>query len=430
MRAVLASPITRRFLAAQLLSLFGDSAMYLALGIWVKALTGSNAAAGLVFFVYLLPTLGSPLAGLLVDRVPRRRLLIVVNLATALVLVPLLLVHDSSDVWVIYLVTLLYGGSGSLVTSAQSALLTVLVPSDDLGGANGVLQTGKELLRLLAPVAGAGLFAWAGGATPVVLLDMATFLVAAALLATIAIDEPAPHPGTGHLRADVLAGIAHVRRTPVLARLVFATGVCTFFFGYFETLIYAIADALHRPPAFIGVLSVAQGVGSVTGGVTAAPMLRRLGELRLGGVGLAVVAAGMAVLPVNTLPAVLGGAAVFGVGIPWLVVGLITALQRLTPPHLQGRVMSAADVVLNVPTTVSIAIGAALVSVVDYRVLILVVVVVTALVSAYLLTTRVSVDDAAVDVDGPLGDGRPAEPLDGPPSPGLPHLAGAPGIGE
>src|SRR5947208_8854024 len=81
MRRLLAHRDTRLLLLGQSLSLLGDRAMFLALGIWVKTLTGSNAAAGMVFFVYIAPALAAPLAGLLVDRVRRRRLMIVTDLS-------------------------------------------------------------------------------------------------------------------------------------------------------------------------------------------------------------------------------------------------------------------------------------------------------------------------------------------------------------
>ena len=92
--------------SGQGLSLFGDRAMYLVLGIWVKTLTGSNTQAGLVFFVLALPGPVAPGFGLLVDRVRKRPLMIATDLGIALVLGALLLVHDRSDVWIIYAVTL------------------------------------------------------------------------------------------------------------------------------------------------------------------------------------------------------------------------------------------------------------------------------------------------------------------------------------
>src|ERR1039457_5681371 len=69
----------------------GDSALYLPLGIWAKDLTGSNAAAGAIFLAQGLPSLASPLAGQLVDRVRRRPLLIAVNAAAGAAVLALLL---------------------------------------------------------------------------------------------------------------------------------------------------------------------------------------------------------------------------------------------------------------------------------------------------------------------------------------------------
>ena len=102
----------RLLLVGQGLSLFGDRAMYLVLGIWVKTLTGSNAQAGLVFFVLAIPGLIAPAFGLLVDRVRKRPLMIATDVAIAVVLGALFFVHDRSDVWIIYAVTFLYGAAG------------------------------------------------------------------------------------------------------------------------------------------------------------------------------------------------------------------------------------------------------------------------------------------------------------------------------
>ena len=86
---------------------------------------------------------------------------------------------------------------------------------------------------------------------------------------------------------------------------------------------------------------------------------------------------------------------VAGFGISWFIVGLMTALQVRTPLRLQGRVSSAVDVFISTPQTVSIAVGAALIAVVDYRVLVVVESVAVALCAAYLLTRRAVVPAAA-----------------------------------
>ena len=92
MRQLLAHRDARIYLAGQLFSLFGDSSLWLAMGIWVKTLTGSNAQAGLVFFFFTAPSLLAPASGLLADRVRRRPLLIGTNALTAVAVLALLTV--------------------------------------------------------------------------------------------------------------------------------------------------------------------------------------------------------------------------------------------------------------------------------------------------------------------------------------------------
>ena len=176
-------------------------------------------------------------------------------------------------------------------------------------------------------------------------------------------------------------------RTPALRHLVIAAACALTVFGFTETVIYAVAgDGLHRPPAFVGVLIAVQSAGAVIGGPTAAPPIRRIGEGRLVGLGMLVAAAAALLEMPLFLPSVLAGVVLFGVSIPWLVVGFTTLLQRLTPPGLQGRVYAAADTLVTTPQTVSIAVGAALIGVTGYRPLLAALAAVVTLAAVYLLT--------------------------------------------
>jgi predicted MFS family arabinose efflux permease len=145
-----------------------------------------------------------------------------------------------------------------------------------------------------------------------------------------------------------------------------------------------VTVGLHRQPAFFGVLSSLQGVGAIAGGLTAAALLRRIGDARLVAFGLFLFAVGDGLLVLANLPVVLVGFAIAGAGVTYAVVGFSTALQLRTPLAIQGRVSAAADLSLSTAQTTSIAVGAALSTVVDYRVLLLVLAVVTALAAAYL----------------------------------------------
>jgi predicted MFS family arabinose efflux permease len=371
-RKLVAHRDARVLLLGESLSLFGDRAMYLALSIWVKELTGSNAAAGLVFFALGLPFLAAPLGGLLVDRVRRRPLIIGVELGLAACLLSLFFVHGRSQLWLIYAVTACYGAAGVVFTSARSALLTVMLPKDVLADANAALQTVSEAMRLVAPLAGAGLFVVVGGAG-VAAIDAATFAISALCIARLRVVEPRPAVPEHHWRRELAAGLAHIRVTPALQRIILCTAGAVLVIGFAETLIFAVVDqGLHRPPSFLGILLSCQGIGAIAGGLTAAPLLRRVGDARLVGLGLALFAVGDAFFVAHSLALVVLGIVIAGTGLPWAIVAWGTAIQLRSPAHLQGRVYSTADMALSVPQTLSLAVGAVLSTIVDYRLLVLV----------------------------------------------------------
>ena len=99
--------------------MFGDWAMFIALGVWARVLTGSNAEAGIVFLFLGLTGLIAPLGGIVVDRLPKRPLMISTHLALAAVMCLLLFVHSRADLWLLYIVTLLYGLGGDIFGAAR-----------------------------------------------------------------------------------------------------------------------------------------------------------------------------------------------------------------------------------------------------------------------------------------------------------------------
>jgi MFS family permease len=386
MRRLLGLRNVRVFIAGWTLSVFGDWAMFIVLGVWTKELTRSNSAAGLVFFALAVPSLLAPFAGLVVDRLSRRPLLIGIYAAEAIVILSLLFVHDRGDVWIIYAATVFYGAAGTFGASARSALMTVMVPRDLLAESNGVLQTLREGLRLIAPLMGALLYASVGGGA-VAILDSASFVAVVIALALIRLEEMRFERLEHHFVTELLAGARHVFATLPLRQIVLATGGCLLVVGFAETLIFAVLDqGLGRPASFFGVLSSLQGVGAIAGGLIAARTMRRIGDVRLVGVGMVLFAVGELSFASHSLALVLTGIAVGGAGLAWIIVGYATAVQVRTPLRLQGRVLSASDTLINTPQTISIALGAVLVSVVDYRLLVGAMAIVVVACGAYLLT--------------------------------------------
>jgi MFS family permease len=382
----LRDPRFRRLLAGQSLSTFGDTALYLTLGIWAKSLTGSNAAAGAVFLALGIPALFGPLAGHLADRVRRRPLLLMTNAATGLMVLSLLAVHSRAQLWIIYLVAFCYGISFSILSAAGSGLRKDMLAGADLAAANAALQTVGQGLRIVAPLAGAALYVAAGGGA-VAIMDAATFGAAIAALASIRVAESAPETASrGSFRRDLLAGFRHIRAVPLLAQITLVTACAFSVIGLVETIVFAvISQGLHRPPSFFGVLTSVQGAGAIAGGVVVAWLLRRIGAARVIGLALGSVALAAVAYRTHSLALCLAGAAGDGIGLVWLVVAFGTAVQVHTPPRLQGRVDAAWSMLILTPQTVSIAAGAALISVVDYRVLLLVITAVTGTCAALLL---------------------------------------------
>jgi MFS family permease len=378
----------RVFLAGWTVSQFGDWALIIVLAVWAKALTDSNASAGLVFFALAAPSIFAPLAGMIVDRVRRRPLLIVVYSIEAVVVLSLLFVHDRGDVWLLYAMAVFIGCFGTLAASARSALMTTTIPRELLGEGNAIFQSVREGLRLIAPLAGAGIYATAGGGV-VAIVDSASFVFVVAALLLMRTPEPRFQRVEHDFLSEALAGAKHIVHTLPLRQIVFSSGAALLVVGFSETIIFAVIDqGLHRPPSFLGVLSTLQGVGAIAGGLTAARGLGALGDVRVGGLGMAGFAVGELAFVSSSLPVVAAGVVVGGFGVSWFIVGLMTALQVRTPLRLQGRVLSAADVFISTPQTVSIAVGAALIAVVDYRVLVAVESAAVAVCAAYLLTRR------------------------------------------
>jgi MFS family permease len=388
MRELLKHRNARRYLIGQCFSLFGDTAMFLAMGIWVKVLSGSNGEAGLVFFAFGVAALLSPVAGMIVDRLPRRPLLFWSNLAGAGVVLLLLTVHGKGQIWLIFLVAFLYGLAYTFLSAGQSALLKVMLPDELLADARGMLSTVREGLRLFGPLTGAGLFALAGGGV-VAIIDASTFVIAAMSLLFVRVDEEKAEREDVHWFVEITAGIRHIWGSIVLRQMVIAGGITLLVVGFSESICFAVvSEGLHRPPTFLGVVIAVQGVGAVIGGPTSAPLAKRIDEGPLMGFGLVVLAAGAGLFAVPALAGVMPGAVLFGIGLPWVVVGAYTMLQRRTPPELQGRVSAAADTILSTPQVLSIAVGAWLVGIVNYKLLLFVMAGTVLVAAAYLLSRK------------------------------------------
>jgi MFS family permease len=356
------------YLASVVVSGFGTSALWLASGVWVKDLTGSDGLAALCLLAMWAPTLAGPLLGTLADRVRRGPLLIGVNLLSAALLLSLCTVDSAHGLWLLYTVLFVYGAAGVVHDAAESALVAAAVAPSLLGDFNGLRMTATEGMKLVAPLAGAGLYAAYGG-PGVALLDAVTFVLAAGLYAGVRVRESKPAPPTTGPWARMAEGARHLRAHPLLRPLVLAGGTTMLCAGLNGAMIYAVIDDLGHSPAYAGVLYAVQGAGSVVVGLLSGPALRRLGERRFAAYGIAVtaVAAGLRAVPSDAVAVVCSAA--IGAGLPCVLIATLTAVQRETPDALLGRTAATANTLLFAPNVLGLAAGAGLVELLDQRLL-------------------------------------------------------------
>jgi MFS family permease len=374
-----------RLFAGLTTSMFGDSVMLLVLSMWVKTLTGSNGAAGLTFFWMMVPALFAPLYGMYIDRVRRKPLLVWGNVISALMVLPLLVVRDAGDVWIVYVVAFLYGISFVVLPAGLNGLLKEMVPGDLLVGANSSLQTTKEGFRLIGPLVGAALFGAFGGGV-VAVVDSLSFLVAALIIASIPLQENVPERSEQHWWLEMTGGVKHLAHDPVLRHTLVSFALVLIVIGFTEASIYALLDFFGKPPTFVGVVVAVQGVGAIVGGVTAARWVRRLGEAGTVTVSTALLALGLAVVALtSTLWVTLAAVVIFGYSLPLTFIAFMTMLQKRTPQELMGRVSAAAETVMGAPQAVSLALGALLVTLLDFHVIFAIMAAFTGAAVLYLL---------------------------------------------
>lgn len=350
----------RLCLTGVLVSGFGTSVLWLVSGVWVKDLTGSDSLAALCMLAMWVPTLAGPLLGTIADRGRRKPLLIGGNLLLA-ALLPVLL---TERVAVVLAVLLVYGATGVVLDAVESALVAGAVAPSLLGDFNGLRTTVNEGMKLVAPLAGAGLYALSGGPA-VALLDAATFVLAALLYRGLRVREDGPGPSSQ--RTPFVEGARHIGAHPTLRPLILAGATTMLFAGVNGALMYAVVDGLGHSPAYAGVLYAVQGAGSVAVGLVSGPALRRLGERRFAAYGIALTAVGAGLRAIPSDPPALACSAAIGAGLPCVLIAALTAVQRATPNALLGRTVATANTLVYTPNVLGLAVGAALVEPVDQR---------------------------------------------------------------
>ena len=343
----------RLLFSAALVSQTGDWMLATGIAFEVYALTGSTVASALILLATQAPqVLFGSIAGVLVDRWDRRRVMVVVNLLLSVVLAPLFLVRDGSQVWIIVVVVAISSCLTPFFVAAETVMLPDLVEAGDLVTANAVNAQVRNVSRLIGAALG-GVIIAGGGLGWLAALDIATFGLAALLLASIRHRPERSVVTSLRLVRDWVEGIRAIRasRTLIVITIFFAvSGVGEAVMGtLFAPFVSGVLDGTATD---FGTIVAAQAIGGIAGGLLVAAVGHRFSPRALFGWGAVLFGIGDLALFLYPLltPSVWPAAVIIAlVGLPGaaLFTGMLTLFQTDTEDHVRGRVFGALTTVQN-----------------------------------------------------------------------------------
>jgi len=325
-------------------SRLGDSAYAVALPLQVLAIGGGPLELGIVFSLSSVSRIALLLVGgSVVDRLPRRRVLIATDVAEGLIVAAIAFLGFTGMLQVehLYLTAILFGAFGAFFTPALSAIIPELVPEEILVSGNALRGFSRQAGLILGPVI-AGVLIALSGPPAAFAFDAATF--GFSLLALVFISSrPARAARQGSsLLVEIREGWSYTFSVPWLWITIFgfalinAAVVGPILIG----LPVLVVDELKADQSVYGLLIAAIGVGEVVGAIVTAQIRRgRSGSVMY----LYVVVEGVAVALFATLapiPVLLVLAGVVGYGVMGFTILWESALQQHVPRELLGRVTS------------------------------------------------------------------------------------------
>ncbi len=354
------------FWAGQSLSALGDSFALLALPLLVFEATGSVVQMGLVTGTFGIGQVISGLvSGVLVDRVDRRRLMILCDVLRLVLYgsIPLVWLLIGPQLWLVYVVVGFGAMLGMTFSIAYMTALANLVDRDQLSDANARVNASYSLAFVIGPAL-AGLISARIGPTASVAVDALSFGLSALTLTwirlrrasavrTIERGEASPH----RTLTEFLEGIRFLAGQPTLrAVMLLLIGLSFVMAGMMDLFIFHLKNDLHQSDNAVGLVIGLAGIGGVGGGLIA-PMLRRrfgFGASWLGGWVLTSVSCVLIGI-VPSLVLILVCAAGYTFGDMLSATNSITLRQELTPDHLLGRVTATVWTITGVASPIGAA---------------------------------------------------------------------------
>jgi MFS family permease len=357
--AVLGIRSFRLLWVGQGVSYFGDMMNTTGLAIMLFLLTGSASLVALGLIARAAPSiLFGLVAGPIVDRFNRQRLMIGADLVRAVltITIPFLALR-----WIpgVFVAVFLIAAAGALFNPAKHAVVPNLVPSNLLVRANSLISSSEKTMELLGYSTAGIIVAVARSWLPLFLIDAGTYIFSAVTLLGV-IDNQKTRPiAKLRLVENIVEGTRFIFRSAALRATMGLTTMAALFAGMtFPTLVVLAYGPMHGGPTGYGFLEAAIGAGAIIGAFAAPELMNKLraGWLILAGVagiGVSYVLAGVASnVAVGVAVLLLAGAASTVYYIP-----LISLTQREAPDYVRGRVMSSRFLLVQAGLLVGMAVA-------------------------------------------------------------------------
>ncbi len=347
----------------QLFSLLGSGISSFGLSIWVFSKTESPAKFALTFLVTILPRiLFAPIAGSLADRRKRKTIIILTDSLDALLklLLVVLLIANKLEVWMIYPINFLSSTLGAFQEPAFSSMLPLIVPKEQLGRANGMMQFIRAVQGMLAPVLAGALYVLVQ-LEGLFIIDFVTFGLAIVTILFQKIPQTVEKTkGQNAIKTvveDFKFSINYIKGKSGFVQLIISFAVLNFIANLVFVLIGPLILSNYKP-AIYGVVSSVSGFSMIVGGLIAGIIPAKKDRIKsiffslmLSGVGLSImgISANWIVVAV--------GYFLFMLLVPYSNGTLGTIMQTKIENTVLGRVGSMMNAMLQLVTPIAIVLA-------------------------------------------------------------------------
>lgn len=334
----------------QIISITGSAMTQFGLGIWIWEKTGNVTPFSIIATAFFVPNLiFSPIAGALIDRWPRKRSLILPDLAAGLVTITLFILFSLNKLSLsfIYIASFIEGTFNAFQWPAYSVTISVMLKKEEYSKANGLFSMTESAPTVLAPIVAGALISFIG-LRGIMSIDIITFLFAIGAVLWVYIPESIIE-GKAKLNIfkDSLFGFGYIFARKALLALLLIFLFTNFFSGFYSTLFTPLILAkTNNSSISLGIVQSSFGIGGILGGVLMTIWGGTKKKIKTLLLGIMISSIGSIILGLSkSLPMLVISAMIISISSVAANASSQAIWQSKVSPSLQGRVFSARRVI-------------------------------------------------------------------------------------